>query len=111
MHFYAVYNLENFILKLKTGNWVSKKFSKKEPPFNSLEALNAADRIEMAKLFWQEMTQDMPGWKLVERLDDKPITQDELILHIAKDLDYRTAKATAKYYFGKTSKRIEIPLY
>ncbi|WP_025435667.1 hypothetical protein [Peptoclostridium acidaminophilum] len=58
----------------------------------------------MAKRFWQEQTQDMPGWKLVEKLDSKPKTQDELILYIAKDLDYRVAKATAKYLFGRTSK-------
>ncbi|AHM56684.1 hypothetical protein EAL2_c13890 [Peptoclostridium acidaminophilum DSM 3953] len=44
-YFYAVYDLESLKMRLKTGNWVTKMFSKKKPPFNSLETLNAANRI------------------------------------------------------------------
>lgn len=54
--------------------------SKKQLSFYSLEVLNSVNRIDMAKQFCQDLMLDMSGWKLVDRLYDKTITQDELFL-------------------------------
>ncbi|MCD8198131.1 MAG: hypothetical protein LUE24_13380 [Lachnospiraceae bacterium] len=51
MYLYAVKDLESSKLKLKTGNWVSRRFEHRNPPYDSLESLNSADRLEMAREF------------------------------------------------------------
>ena len=101
---YAVFDIEETKLRYYTGNWLSDCFSKKIDPFDTQENLNATDRLELAKQFWEWRIERASGWKHFKFYNGRSVTKDELILIIAKDLDYRIPKVAAKYFFNKTDK-------
>ena len=101
---YAVFDLEESKLNFYIGQWVGDCFYRKRPPFDSLENINSTDRVDLAQQFWACRLEDASGWKHVKYLNGKPITYDELIPIIARDLDYRIPKAAAKYLFKKTGR-------
>lgn len=99
---YAAFDIDSHKLKMATGNWLKDMFGAKTPPFDSLENLNAADRLDLAKQFWEWKTEPASGWKHIRFYNGVAVTNDELMLIIAKDLDYRIPKAAANYFFHKT---------
>lgn len=101
---YAIYDLESAKLSYHIGVWLSKKLKDKLEPFDSLENINAYSRMKLAENFWRYQLNRFSGWKTIEMIDGKKKTVEEILLFIAKDLDYRIAKSTAKYFFHLTSR-------
>ena len=108
---YAVFDLLESKLRFYIGQWLGNVFSKKIPPFDSVDNLNKADRFELAKMFWAYKIEDAFGWKHLKYFNGKPITHDELIPIIARDLDYRIPKAAANYIFKRQiNRQLRLPL-
>lgn len=100
---YQVINIKSEKLKFAIGNWLGSKMRCSEPPFDTIDNINAIDRLELAKIYWKDEAKRryMVNFK---KLDGKETSLDELLLFIAKDLDYRIIKNTAKYVFHITDK-------
>lgn len=89
-------------MKFYVGRWLGNKMRHAEVPFDSIENINEADRFDMAKMYWEE--EGNKKWQYLKKLDGKPIATEELLPFIARDIDYRIIKATAKYIFKITDK-------
>jgi hypothetical protein len=97
-----VINFDSIKPKAHIGKWLEYKMRGAVLPFDTIENINEADRFDMAKLYWNE--EGCKRWGFFKRLDGKPMTVDELLPFIARDLDYRIIKNTAKYIFKITDK-------
>lgn len=89
-------------LKFYVGRWLGNKMRRAEAPLDSIENINEADCFDMAKMYWEEEGKEK--WQYLKKLDGKQTTNDELLPYIARDIDYRIIKATAKYIFKVTDK-------
>lgn len=89
-------------MKFYVGRWLGNKMRHAEVPFDSIENINEADCFDMAKMYWEE--KGNKKWQYLKKLDGKPIATDELLPFIARNIDYRIIKATAKYIFKITDK-------
>lgn len=95
-------SVDSLKLKFYVGRWLGNKMRRAEAPFDSIESINETERFDMAKMYWEEEGNEK--WQYLKKLDGKPITIDELLPLIARDIDYRIIKATAKYIFKTTDK-------
>lgn len=100
---YQVSNIKSEKLKFAIGNWLGRKMRNGDSPFDTIDNINATDRYELAKNYWKDEAKQryMENFK---KLDGREMSLEELFLFIAKDLDYRIIKNTAKYVFNITDK-------
>ena len=100
---YQVSNIKSEKLKFTIGNWLGRKMRNGDSPFDTIDNINATDRYELAKNYWKDEAKQryMENFK---KLDGRETSLEELFLFIAKDLDYKIIKNTAKYVFNITDK-------
>ena len=98
------YSVKTRSLKINIGKWIAERFEQGKVPFDCIENINSVDRRKLAFDFWESKIRSYPPYGLAKKLDEKECTQEEIIDFIAHDMDYRLAKATAKYMFGLTDR-------